>query len=216
MKIIICKIDGNEIHNKELKKYYNKLDVKKRIQIEKYTESFDKSRCFIAHLIVYLYYKGNVSYEYNSNGRISNCNSNDYFNISYSEKYIVVAFNDNKVGIDIEKINQITKDELDYYASDNEKKIFVNNLDYIKLWCLKESYLKYLGCGITNDLKNIEFNKNNESYNCKNTNGLYINVFQIDKNYICSVITDNVKQVDIDIEFVELSKITDVLNEEKL
>lgn len=213
MKIFICKINGNEIYDKELNKYYSKINIKKREQINNYVESFDKSRCFIAHLIVYLYYKGNVNYEYNSNGKISNKNSTEYFNISYSKNYVVVVFNDNTVGIDIEKINQISKKELDYYASDNEKNIFINKLEYTKLWCLKESYLKYLGSGITDNLKNIEFKKNGEKYICKNDKKLYIDVFQIDKHYICAVITSNVEQKSI--EFMDTKKIKNILNADK-
>lgn len=194
MNLFIYKIKGNEINDIELNCYYDKIDVKKRKQIEKYENNFDKSKCFIAHLIVYLYFKGNIKYKYNYNGRITNDTSNEYFNISYSGKYLVVIFNDDMVGIDIEKINQIEKKELDYFASDLEKKFFKTSLDFTKLWCLKESYLKYLGIGITNRLKSIEFQKFNKSYVCRNNKNLFINVFKIDKNYVCSIVSSSIKQ----------------------
>lgn len=205
MKVFIYKINGNEIHDKELNKYYSKIDIIKRKQINNYVNDFDKSKCFIAHLIVYLYYKGNVSYEYNYNNKMLNVNSKDYFNISYSGDYVVIVFNEHEVGIDIEKINQISKSELEHYASFSERKIFTNKLEYTKLWCLKESYLKYLGCGITKNLKDIEFEKNGQKYICKNDRELYIDVFQIENCYICAVITDSTKQTDI--EFIDMKNI---------
>lgn len=210
MKLFIYKIDGNEIYDKTLNKYFNKIDPKKRKQINNYVESFDKSKCFVAHLLVYLYYKGNVIYKYNLNGKISNNNSKECFNISYSGNYVVVVFNETEVGIDIEKINSIDKKELEYYASNFEKQTFTNKIEYTKLWCLKESYLKYLGIGITNNLKNIEFIKSGGKYTCKNNEKLYINVFQINKYYICAVIANDVKRIDV--EFIDIGKITNVLS----
>lgn len=210
MKLFVYKVIGNEIYDDELKTYYNKIDIVKREQIKNYVDSFNKSKCFMAHLIVYLYYKGNINYKYNSKGKILNTNNLDgYFNISYSSNYVVVIFNDSEIGIDIEKINQITKKELEYYASNVEKKIFKNKFEYTKLWCLKESYLKYLGSGITENLKNIEFQKNGEKYTCKNNKELYIDVFHIDENYICAVITNKIKQMDI--EFIDINKIKEIL-----
>ncbi|GAA4064675.1 4'-phosphopantetheinyl transferase superfamily protein [Amphibacillus indicireducens] len=74
---------------------------------------------------------------------------------------MICAIDKNKIGIDIEKMDDIdmakyflTKKEFNFLISitEEEKKISV----FYDLWTLKESYVKYLGTGMLTSLESIK------------------------------------------------------------
>lgn len=81
-----------------------------------------------------------------------------YFNISHSEDCVMVGIADSEIGVDIQYMKPLksdiaskcfTEDEMDMYsaASDDEYlKVFY------RIWCLKESYVKYTGNGLREGL----------------------------------------------------------------
>ncbi len=82
-----------------------------------------------------------------------------YFNISHSGDKIILAISDQEVGVDIELIkkrrlsqNLVSMEEMSYFLqiSDDDYESSV-----IKLWTIKEAFLKYLGTGITKLLKDV-------------------------------------------------------------
>lgn len=85
------------------------------------------------------------------------------FNISHSNEWVICAISKiGKVGVDIEEIIPIdinigkeflSKDEFKYLHTYAGKKI---NLFY-KFWTLKESFLKAVGVGINDSIKEINF-----------------------------------------------------------
>ncbi len=97
-----------------------------------------------------------------------------YFNISHSSEYVVLAYGDQPVGIDIEKIRDknidknldvakrcFTEKEYEYVISG-----YCNgggNLEseteqerFFQIWTMKESYLKLTGAGISVPLNSFE------------------------------------------------------------
>lgn len=82
-----------------------------------------------------------------------------HFNLSHSGKYVVIAFGDSEVGVDVEKIPEdpdklkiarryFTRDEQDYVFSSEDDAL----LRFTEIWTKKESFLKYLGTGLGTDL----------------------------------------------------------------
>lgn len=81
-----------------------------------------------------------------------------YFNLSHSEDCVMVGIADSEIGVDIQYMKPIkadiasrcfTEKEMDMYcsASDDEYlKVFY------RIWCLKESYVKYTGNGLREGL----------------------------------------------------------------
>ncbi len=72
-------------------------------------------------------------------------NSDLCFNYSHSGHISVLAVSCTQVGIDIEKIRDVNFRIKEKYFKDEEIK---NNIDLIKAWTKKESYLKYKGIGL--------------------------------------------------------------------
>jgi len=81
-----------------------------------------------------------------------------HFNISHCHKAIFCAVGDTPIGVDIEEI-QYDKALAKQIFSDTEI-IRINGSDnpsveFTKLWTMKESYLKLIGSGLTDDLKSV-------------------------------------------------------------
>lgn len=82
-----------------------------------------------------------------------------HFNISHSAEWVVMAFSDEELGIDIEKIKPINYHLAKRFFS-GEENVRLNEFEeprklhyFFDLWTLKESYLKYLGKGLTKSLR---------------------------------------------------------------
>jgi 4'-phosphopantetheinyl transferase len=98
-----------------------------------------------------------INLDYGKNGKPYIKGNDIYFNLSHSGNMAVCAVSKNEIGVDIEEVERA-----DFKIS---KRIFteseishINNSDdeYIRLWTLKESYMKYCGSGLSIAPKDIE------------------------------------------------------------
>ena len=133
----------------------------------------------------------------NSYGKIYLNNNNLYFNLSHSNDYYAFAISKEEVGIDIEKVRDDVNINLIKRISNSKDEI----KDVIKMWTIKESYLKYLGTGINTNFKDILINKNSVSrngemlasyYNFKIANEL--NIYEIT---LCAKTIGKIKIIEI-------------------
>ena len=76
-----------------------------------------------------------------------------YFNISHSKNYIIVATDEDEVGIDIEEPRYVNPNLAKRILTKNERII---DGDILNNWVLKEAYVKYLGVGLYLDFRNID------------------------------------------------------------
>lgn len=87
-----------------------------------------------------------------------------HFNISHAGDYVVCAFCEQEVGIDIERIRDIDlKIGKRFFCRSEYKDLLAqkpaDQLDYFySLWTLKESYIKWLGTGLSTPLDSFCFN----------------------------------------------------------
>jgi 4'-phosphopantetheinyl transferase len=95
---------------------------------------------------------------YNEYGKPYIKNNPLYFNISHSNNITVIAISDKEIGIDIEHIT-FKKNIIDKICTEEEKLLINNAHGFTKLWVKKESYIKYLGTGLSYGLKNVDTNK---------------------------------------------------------
>ncbi|NLL72912.1 MAG: 4'-phosphopantetheinyl transferase superfamily protein [Clostridiales bacterium] len=87
------------------------------------------------------------------------------YNISHSGKWVVIGFGENELGIDIEEIYRGREDIANKFFTESEKKfIFAANNEeeakrsFTQIWTLKESYIKYLGTGLSTMLDSFSVN----------------------------------------------------------
>ncbi len=82
------------------------------------------------------------------------------FNISHSEKMVMCAISKTKrIGIDVEKIREIDMNNfLDIMSKEQWEQIYSNrnpNVEFFKIWTIKESVIKADGRGLVLPLKDI-------------------------------------------------------------
>lgn len=82
---------------------------------------------------------------------------NFHFNISYSENVIIIATGKNPLGIDIEKKQKLDNDFKEFFHISEQNIILNSNNKYetLRYWTLKESYLKFLGLGLSKKLESF-------------------------------------------------------------
>lgn len=83
-----------------------------------------------------------------------------YFSLSHSGDRAVCAVSDSPVGVDIQKAEPFHEalSRRFFTAGEHAALLAADDRDYAftRLWCLKESYLKYLGTGLSKPLASFE------------------------------------------------------------
>ncbi|GLC31301.1 4'-phosphopantetheinyl transferase family protein [Clostridium omnivorum] len=193
----------------------------KRFKINRFINRQDKIRTLIGDVLV----RFTAMEKLKINNDSITFNKNDYgkpflkdypkfkFNISHSGDFLVCAFDDTEIGIDIEQINQIdyreiansffSESEVDYILDKDSNDALSRFYD---IWTLKESYVKCCGLGVTmplesfsiciNEHDNIGVVANNhwKSYSFKR--------FDISEGYKMSVCSVN-KEISEEITFID-------------
>lgn len=131
---------------------------------------------------------------------------NFHFNISHSAGCVAIAYSDNSVGVDIEKIVNYDKKELLRYADTvfNRQEIDVlqslneNSSQYFftKLWTMKESVIKNLGSGFSYNTKYIIFDSiiySDKKLSHNKFENLKVISFDYKTDYIISITSPIVK-----------------------
>jgi 4'-phosphopantetheinyl transferase len=125
-----------------------------------------------------------------------------HFNISHSGDIVLIAFDSEEVGIDIE-IQQpgFNYEELMPVCLSKQECAFVKASDnpvltFYTLWTRKEAQLKVTGTGITDDLKTTPSLDGNYNTGINVQNALnyqFVKSFNIGEKYVCSVATHKKK-----------------------
>jgi 4'-phosphopantetheinyl transferase len=115
-----------------------------------------------------------------------------HFNTSHSGDWLVFAFSCNPCGIDVERINHdfdfssvldmsFHPDEIGFIQNSSQPPI-----NFFRIWTIKESILKALGTGLTDNLKELNTLKELSKLPNKN-DALHIKSFLIENDNWCSV-----------------------------
>lgn len=119
---------------------------------------------------------------------------NFQFNISHSGDWVVCAYGKENIGVDIEKIETAYLNISEMYFSKSEHKMLCEkskneqNVYFYQLWTLKESYLKYMGKGLSVSLNSFSIIENNEKFYIKGLeNNVILKQYKFNNDYIISV-----------------------------
>ena len=99
-------------------------------------------------------------FEYGEHGKPSLVGHPDiYFNMSHCKEAAICVLSDKPVGVDIESIRRYSESLARYTMNDEEmaliEKAERRDVEFIRLWTLKEAVLKHSGEGIRNDMKHV-------------------------------------------------------------
>ena len=84
---------------------------------------------------------------------------NIHFNMSHCKQAAICVISDKPVGVDVESIRPSKASLISYTMNEKEQEIIRNaknpDLEFTRLWTMKEALLKLSGEGITNQLKDV-------------------------------------------------------------
>ena len=89
-----------------------------------------------------------------------------HFNVSHSGDYLAIAVSEQPVGIDIQESKNIKEGMYRKVVQPEETELIGNHRqkDFLRLWTLKESFVKAEGKGLRIALKDYHFQKENDRY----------------------------------------------------
>lgn len=99
---------------------------------------------------------GHIEFGRNGKPRLKSKDWKYSFNLSHSGTYAVCAFSNSEVGVDIQQMAPVVTEKMMRVACTPREYLFLSKLDpatrrneFYRLWTVKESFMKYLGTGLT-------------------------------------------------------------------
>ncbi len=130
--------------------FVNDLEEFKKENMADFEIRYDELGKGYVNQINYVNHNGNVDPEAPKEAK-----DNIYYNISHSGDYVVCAFSDAPVGVDIQKIKPLKENFAKRYFNEKDN-IYIESVGesektdrMIKVWTSKESYSKLTGKGIS-------------------------------------------------------------------
>lgn len=153
------------------------------------------SSIFLDYLLRIQYNFNSYEIEYNEYEKPYIKNSTLFYNISHCDGFLVIAFSDSEIGVDIEKIDYNLDLKLMSSILSAEEKKKLNRLEskkekheyFFKIWTLKESYLKKKGIGLIDDLHNISFDIIDKKWYEGNNQDLSFYQTKLEADYYLSI-----------------------------
>lgn len=140
----------------------------RQMKADKYYHMEDRLRCICSEILLkYSLWKdrgfrGKIELGYNSYGKPCLKKMKDSaFNISHSGDWVVVAISQAEIGVDVEKIQQTHEDIAHRFFTPFENYYIEKGTlqeraaRFTQIWALKESYIKYLGTGLSTPLESF-------------------------------------------------------------
>ncbi len=166
--IVINYINITNVNNNNYQLFRNAVSEERRMKADRFRFIDDAKRSIFSELLLqYILYQVagqlvEMDIVYNEFGKpfLNHMNGFSY-NLSHSGKWVVIAFGTSEVGVDIEKILIGKEDIADVYFTEQEKRIInavagkERTKRFTQIWTLKESYIKYLGTGLSISLNSF-------------------------------------------------------------
>ena len=155
---ITSELVSNDLYSalRALPKWRRKVVLSYRFDIDKYICA--KAYLLLKELLLVHYgISEDVEFEYGLYKKPSLKSFQDiHFNFSHCRKAVLCAVGNIPLGVDVEEI-QYDEDILREVFSYSERQIILNaevpSIKFTEYWTQKESYLKLIGTGLTDDLK---------------------------------------------------------------
>lgn len=136
-----------------------------------------------------------------------------YFNLTHSGDWVICAWDDEEIGVDVETIRTFPMDVVgQLFHPDEVEALITNKSDdfFTSFWTLKESYMKYKGMGFQLPMNSFCIVKDGKQFKEQSNPNVKFYQKKMDKDSILSICTcsDEIvryKQIDI-------AEILDLLN----
>lgn len=160
---ILC-ADISAVDELVYRNLYDRASSERKSRADRYLCREDKLRCVVADALLRIAL-GTEAYTVGKaeGGKPYIEGREDfYYNISHSGRYVVIAYGDTEVGVDVQQHGSATDMEgiaKRWFAPDEQEYIRQNDLQrtqrFYEIWTRKESYLKYTGTGLKRDMRSF-------------------------------------------------------------
>lgn len=208
-----------DVYNK-LKKAVSTTRIEKS---EKYIFWEDAKRCICAEAIMRFYLinhlgirNSDIEIEYNNYGKPFLKNNKIFFNLSHSGRWVVCGWSNSEIGVDIEKIDKVNTDIAESLFCKNEYEYIKSGEKYeqykkfIQIWTLKESYIKYIGKGLTVPLNSFCIKKDGDFFTIesnKNIEKIYLKQIEFADGYYLTECSED--ETSIEVQEITLEELVD-------
>lgn len=169
--LIVNCLNISGINNSNYKLLRNAISEDRRRRADRFHFILDSYRCVCSELLLQYslyqrlgrYVEINLAYNEFAKPYMKYISEFSY-NISHSGDWVVIAYGKTPVGVDIEKIQMGNERIADKVFTIEEKNYMNSATDYDKckkftqIWTLKESYIKYLGTGLSTRMDSFSVN----------------------------------------------------------
>lgn len=196
--------DVSSMTDEQFDLLFNLMPTARQEKVKRYAKTEDKQLgvaafallCYALNL--YGYKIGDYELSKNENGKPYFKNLPLNFNISHTENAVACAVSQTDIGVDIQKKNVEYSRVMHRVCCKNEIDLILSSKnpteDFVKLWTLKESYVKCIGARIFENAEKYDFSS--IVYNkCGNLYGYEFSVFDIGKSVIGTCSSMPIKQI---------------------
>jgi len=175
---------------------YGKATEERKKRAARYLRHEDKLRCVTADALLKAAL-GTEAFriEKNESGKPYLADHENFrYNLSHSGRYVVIAWGEAEVGVDIQRHDSSTDIQtlvLRCFTADEQEYILQNGSQslqrFYEIWTGKESYLKYTGEGLRRDLRSFSSLKIEPEVRhlyCLPDNGYSLSLCATDKKYM--------------------------------
>ena len=167
---------NDDIQALDLTAAFAAVGLERREYALHYRRELDQRLCLAAHLLLQraLRFEYGIeqvpTFNYGPYGKPSLAGYPDiHFNLSHCEHAAACVVATHPVGIDVESIDRFDKELLPHIMNDEEQLLIVNSpypeVDFVRLWTMKESLIKCTGQGMADDIKSILSAANSYRFN---------------------------------------------------
>lgn len=154
-----------DVTDNDYLRLYRQSDRSRQSRADRYLRRDDKVRCICAGVLLrFALGKDDFEIETGTFGKPMVKDMPDfYYNLSHSGNWVVIAYGNCPVGIDVEQIQwDPGKENLArrFFAADEQEFVFGQGSQgigerFYEIWTAKEGYLKYLGTGLGKSLNSF-------------------------------------------------------------
>ena len=157
---------SQDIWDFDLDAALGEISEQRREQALKFKHELGKRLCVLAYQLLKrglaeVYgIRENPVFEYNEHGKPMIVGHPEiFFNLSHCKEAAICVVSDQPVGVDVESVRSFNESLVLYTMNEAEVKEIESAEDqavaFIRLWTMKESALKLIGTGISNELKQV-------------------------------------------------------------
>ena len=176
---------SDDIYNFDLDLALQSIPDQRRIYALRYKQELDRRLSIKAYLLLCEGLQKQYDIEekpifvYGTNGKPTLAkHSHIHFNLSHCNEAVICVIDTQPIGVDIESIRAIDNELLEYTMNSQEREQIKHSTDpeieFTRLWTMKEAFLKWSGKGISNNLQNILADCNCEFTTVINPKGGYV------------------------------------------